>query len=216
VIREEVAAAGSACRFGGDEFICLLHPARSSRARRWPAHPREVEACSSSARERVHHDQHRNRRSALDLPPPITCRLADEACAAPDAPANRVSVDAERAWVLPEGMRLVVALLLAHDDRPARLRSRARRRHGPTIRAALTRPEASTAPCQYLAALGCCEQRMLPATASPEAPAARVLPAAAIASIAPLAPATAPPAGVWRAGHGPPEAPFLRAIVLQL
>jgi hypothetical protein len=77
-------------------------------------------------------------------------------------------------------------------------------------------PETSTAPCQYLAALGCCEQVMAPQSVSPDAPAARLLAAAA----EPLAPepvlSSMLRAGLRRDEHGPPEAPFLRAIVLQL
>jgi hypothetical protein len=73
----------------------------------------------------------------------------------------------------------------------------------------------STAPCQYLAPLGCCEQVSAPPSVSADAPSARLFAAAA----APPAPSPAP-ASVSRAGlrrdHGPPEAPFLRAIVLQL
>ena len=76
--------------------------------------------------------------------------------------------------------------------------------------------EASTAPCQYLAPLACCAQTVLPATASGDAPAARVLALALTPAEPALALPLAPSLRTWRAERGPPEAPFLRAIVLQL
>lgn len=76
--------------------------------------------------------------------------------------------------------------------------------------------ETSTAPCQYLAPLGCCQQSLVPANASADAPAARVLALAGGLATPALAPSRAPHAPPWRAEHGPPQAPFLRAIVLRL
>jgi hypothetical protein len=73
----------------------------------------------------------------------------------------------------------------------------------------------STAPCQYLAPLGCCDQLLLPGATSNAGPAPRLLPAVAALSETPALRETER-AEARRADHGPPEAPYLRAIVLQL
>jgi len=76
--------------------------------------------------------------------------------------------------------------------------------------------EASTAPCQYLAPLACCQQTWLPASDGSTAPAAPLLALAVAPALEPFAPIPAPHATARRAEHGPPERPYLRAIVLQL
>ena len=118
----------------------------------------------------------------------------------------------------PRGMRLVVTLAFALLVAPL----------AAPLASAIATPAAdhsccpqpvadadSTAPCQYLAPLGCCEQTLLPAAASNAAPALRILPAVAALPETPSL-REAERAEARRAGHGPPEAPYLRAIVLQL
>jgi hypothetical protein len=73
----------------------------------------------------------------------------------------------------------------------------------------------ATAPCQYLAPLGCCEQTLAPAGA-PATPQPTQLYVALPPGGEPLASALAPRARAPRPEHGPPQEPFLRAIVLQL
>lgn len=116
-------------------------------------------------------------------------------------------------------MRLVVALLLALVIAPlAAPIARAVAVQGEDHSCCPQRPaqETSTAPCQYLAPLGCCQQTLVPASASSDAPVARVLALAPALPRPVLALSLAPLAAPWRGEHGPPQAPFLRAIVLQL
>lgn len=75
-------------------------------------------------------------------------------------------------------------------------------------------PDGSTAPCQYLAALGCCEQVAAPPGVSVEAPRVAIV-AAALPAPTPVF-VFGPPAPSRRDDHGPPQAPLLRAVVLQL
>ncbi len=119
----------------------------------------------------------------------------------------------------PRGMRLVVALLFALLSAPiaapiAQAVAVAGEDHSCCPQAPAG--ETSTAPCQYLAPLGCCEQSFVPADASADAPAARVLAIYGELATPALAPSRAPHAPYRRAEHGPPQGPFLRAIVLQL
>jgi hypothetical protein len=115
-------------------------------------------------------------------------------------------------------MRLVVVLLLALLIAP--LAAPVARAIAPADdHACCPEPAApepgSTAPCQYLAPLGCCQQALVPASA-PESPAPLALGLALAPADPLLAPVPVSRARAWRAEHGPPQAPFLRAIVLQL
>ncbi len=71
-------------------------------------------------------------------------------------------------------------------------------------------------PCQYVAPMGCCALLAVPATAAGDEP--RMSPAAfAFVGPAPLpASPSAPSFAQPRIGHGPPQAPYVRTIVLRL
>lgn len=74
----------------------------------------------------------------------------------------------------------------------------------------------SPMPCQYVVPLGCCVQVGLPATAAGDGP--RILPVA-FAFVAFTTLPAPPPARSFayaRIGHGPPQALYVRTIVLRL
>ena len=177
IVREEVAVAGCACRFAGDDFLALLHPLETTRglllAERIRARVAEY-AFERDGSQANPDDQHRNRRAAPGI--------AD--ARSPAAGGRRGALSREDGGLQPgvaltpprSGLTLpdmairlpypraaVAVLLLALVAAPLASEAvAALDRHGCCPDGA---PVAETpAPCQYIAALDCCSQLAVPST----------------------------------------------------